>query len=111
MPMNTCIQTCVSLLSLLAQIKGGKGGMLRLIVTCVTLVTQLYRSIQIDYRQTLFLGKLHYTYRIVLPEGLISITETDLWEYPQKIFHCRYRFSLDFPLISITDTDFVLKTN
>ena len=52
-----------------------------------------------------------YRYRIALPEGLIPITETDLWEFQQKISHYRYRFSLKFQIISITDTDFGLKTN
>ena len=53
----------------------------------------------------------NYRYRIPLPEELIAITETDLWEFQKKIFHYRYRFSLDFQLISITDTDFGLETN
>ena len=53
----------------------------------------------------------NYRYRITLPEELISITETDLWEFQQKISHYRYRFSLEFHAISITDTDFGLKTN
>ena len=72
-----------------------------------------YRSIQIDYRQRLFLGQINsnYRYRIELPEELMAITETDLWEFQQKISHYRYRFSLEFQLISITDTDFGLKTN
>ena len=52
-----------------------------------------------------------YRYRIALPEELISITETDLWEFQQKISRYRYRFSLEFQLISIADTDFRLKTN
>ena len=52
----------------------------------------------------------NYRYRILVPEELISITETDLWEFQQKISHNRYRFSLDFQLISIIDTDFGLKT-
>ena len=39
------------------------------------------------------------------------MTETDLWEFQQKISHYRYSFSLEFQLISITDTDFGLKTN
>ena len=73
-----------------------------------------YRSIQIDYRQSsskgltvvsklitervLFWEELisDYRYRIALPEELISITETDLWEFQQKISHYRYRFSLEF---------------
>ena len=38
----------------------------------------------------------NYRYRIVLPEELISITETDLWKSPQKVSHYRYRFSIDF---------------
>ena len=53
----------------------------------------------------------NYRYRIALPEELIVITETDLWESQQKISHYGYRFSLEFQLISITDTDFELKTN
>ena len=67
-----------------------------------------YRSIQIDYRQTLSLGEFisNYRYRIVLPEELIAVTETDLWECLQNISHYRYRFSPKFQLISITDTDF-----
>ena len=55
-------------------------------------------SIQIDYRQTFFCEKLisNYRYKFVLPEELIAITETDLWEYQQKISHYRNRFSLEF---------------
>ena len=46
-----------------------------------------YRSIQIDYRQTFFSVSAinsNCRYRIVLPEELVSITETDLWKYQQK---------------------------
>ena len=66
-----------------------------------------------NYRQTFSWGKLisNYRYRIVLPEELISITETDLWKSPQKVSHYRYRFSLDVQLSAITDTDFGLETN
>ena len=53
----------------------------------------------------------NYRYRIALPEELIAITETDVWEFQHKISHYRYRFSLEFQLLSITDTDFGLKTN
>ena len=53
----------------------------------------------------------NYRYRIVLPEELMSITETDLWEFQQKISHYRYRFSVEFQLLSIADTDFGLETN
>ena len=53
----------------------------------------------------------NYRCRIALQEELISIAETDLWEFQQKISHYRYRFFLEFQLISITDTDFGLKTN
>ena len=53
----------------------------------------------------------NYRYRTVLPEEFISITETDLWEFQQKISHWRYRFSLEFEFISITDTEFGLETN
>ena len=43
-------------------------------------------------------GKLISSYRcrIVLPEELIAITATDLWESLQKTSHYRYRFSLEF---------------
>ena len=60
-----------------------------------------------------FWGELisNYRYRIELPDELIAITETDLWEFQQKISHHRYRFSLEFQLIVITDTDFGLETN
>ena len=42
-----------------------------------------------------FWGELisNYRHRIELPEELISITETDLWEFQQKISYYRYRFS------------------
>ena len=53
----------------------------------------------------------NYRYRIELAEAFISITETDLWEFKQRISHYRYRFALEFQLTSITDTDFGLKTN
>ena len=70
----------------------------------------IYRSIQIDYRQRFFFWEeLNSDYRNT--EELISITETDLWEFQQKISYYRYRFSLKFQLISITDGDFGLKTN
>ena len=43
-----------------------------------------------------FWGELisNYSYRTALPEELIAIAETDLWEFQQKIFHYRYRSSL-----------------
>ena len=53
----------------------------------------------------------NYRYKIELPQKLIHITETDLWEFQQKISHYRYKFSLEFQLSPITDTDFGLKTN
>ena len=64
---------------------------------------KMYRSIQIDYRQTFVLGEMNFKYRcrIVMPEELLSITETDLWECQQKISHCRYRFSLESQLIPL----------
>ena len=76
-------------------------------------MTSIYRSIQIDFRQRLFLGALicNYRYRIALREESVSITETDLREFQQKISHCGHRFPLEFLLSSITDTDFGLKTN
>ena len=58
-----------------------------------------------------FCGELisNYRYRIRLPEELISIGETDLWELEQKIAHYRYSFSLEFQLLSITATDIRLQ--
>ena len=40
----------------------------------------------IDYRQRFFWEELisDYRYRIALPEELISITETDLWEFQPR---------------------------
>ena len=58
----------------------------------------------------------NYRYRIVLPEELISITETDFHyrdrsvEISAEISHCRYRFPLEFQFIFITDADFGLET-
>ena len=45
-----------------------------------------YRSSHSDCRQLVVLTAINsnYKYRIVLPEELISITETDLWEGWQK---------------------------
>ena len=73
----------------------------------VTVVSKLITD------RNFFWGELisNCRYRIALPEELISVTETDLWEFQQKISHYRYRFSLEFQSISITDTDFGLKTN
>ena len=76
----------------------------------------IYRSIQIDYRQTLFLGGTNFSKyrcrcRIALPEESISITETDLWKFQQKISHYGYRFCLELQITSITDTDFGLGTD
>ena len=48
---------------------------------------------------------------MVLPEELISITETDPWTFQQKISNYRYRFSLELQFMSITDADLGLKTN
>ena len=53
----------------------------------------------------------NYRYTTVLPEQVISITETDLWKISAEISHCRYRFCFEFELISITDTDLGLETN
>ena len=47
---------------------------------------------KIDYRQTLALGKIIVQWQIqeqMLPEELVTITETDLWECQQKISHYR----------------------
>ena len=58
----------------------------------------------------LFWGQLisNYRYRIVLPEELISITETDLCEFQQKSLSADTDSLLNFRLISITDA---LETN
>ena len=55
-------------------------------------------TIHINYRQRFCLEEWisDCRYRIALIEELISITETDLWEFQQKISHYRYRFSLKF---------------
>ena len=60
-----------------------------------------------------FWGELisDYRYRIELPEELISITETDLWEFQQKSLITDTDSFFNFILISIADTDFGLKTN
>ena len=42
----------------------------------------------------------NYRYRMALPEELISITETDLWDFQLKISHHWYRFSLEFQRMS-----------
>ena len=44
----------------------------------------------------------NYRYRIALSEELIFITETDLWDFQQKIFHYRYIFSLEFQLVPLS---------
>ena len=77
-----------------------------------------YRSIQHDFRQRHFLRAIasNHRYRIVLPEELISITETDLWEHCRESlaiqiqihpsiqinFHYRYRLWARNELISAT---------
>ena len=63
---------------------------------------KVYCSIQSNYRQTLFVGEINF-------QSQISMKETDLWEWKQKISHYRYRFSIEIQLLSITDTDFGLK--
>ena len=79
---------------------------------CVCLSCEQCRQIPLypNVLQTDF-QKINYRYRIVLPEELVSITETDLWECQHKISHYKYRYSLEFQVISITDTDFGLETN
>ena len=66
-----------------------------------------YRSIQIDYRQTLCLGRINFRL-------LIQNRSAFPWQRPisgnsSRISHYRYRFSLEFQFISITDTDIGLK--
>ena len=55
--------------------------------------------------ETLFLGGggliSDCRYRIELPEELVATTETDLWEFQQKVSHHRYRFSLEFHYIPL----------
>ena len=77
----------------------------------------MYRSIQNTYRQYIYIDRYTYiwqqgflfscSYRIVLPEELISITETDLWECWQKPLIA----DTDSPFNSIADPDFGLETN
>ena len=71
------------------------------------------RSLQNDYRRTCLLKAMNSKcrYRNMLPENFISITETDLWEWWQKISHYRYILFFSFQVVSITDTDFGLKMN
>ena len=38
----------------------------------------------------------NYSYRIVLPEESIPVTETDPWKCRQKVSHYRYRFCFEF---------------
>ena len=55
-----------------------------------------YRSIQIDYRQTFCLGRINFS--ITDTESCCQkhfITETDLWDYQQKISPYRYAFTLE----------------
>ena len=52
------------------------------------------------YRKTFIARAIHISkhnckYRIVLPEELIAITETDMWEYWQRISRYRYIFFLE----------------
>ena len=79
-----------------------------LLYVCVTVVSKL-----ITDRLFFAWGNCfsNCRYIIALPEELVSITETDLWEFQQKISHCRYRFALEFQVISITNTDFRLERN
>ena len=60
-----------------------------------------YRSSQIDYRERFFLGGINFRLQIQnrAARRIISITETDLWEFQQKISCYRYRLSLKFQLI------------
>ena len=37
----------------------------------------------------------------MLPEELLPLTKTDLWECQQKFSHDRYRLSLELKLVSI----------
>ena len=62
-------------------------------------------------RHLLVGSNFHYRYRMMLPEEVIAITETDLWEFQQKVSHYGYRFSLEFQLHAITDTDRELATS
>ena len=79
-------------------------------------LTRGYRSIQLDYRQTLFLGGGGDNFQLQIQNCVAR----------RSNFHCRDRslghsaenlslqiqsLSLEFQLISITDTDFELKTN
>ena len=72
-----------------------------------------YRSIEIDYTQTFFLGEINYQLQIQNRAARRTNfhcrdRSVDSW---QRISHYRYRFSLEFQLITIADTDFRPKTN
>ena len=47
----------------------------------------------------------------MLPEEVIVITETDVWEYWQRVSNCWCRFSIEILVIAITDTDFGRETS
>ena len=51
--------------------------------------------------------KFAHNYRAMLPEGILSVTETGSWKFLQTLAHWGYTFSLEFGLkIAIADTDF-----
>ena len=72
-----------------------------------------YCGIQIDYRQRLFLGEMHFQLQIqnhAATGTSFHYRDRSLGISAEKS-HYRYRFSLEFQLIAITDTDFGLKLN
>ena len=70
-----------------------------------------YRSIQIDYRQTLFLRGINFQLQIQnCAAGRINCHYRDrAVEISAEISHYRYRFSPEVQLPSITDTGFGLR--
>ena len=75
-------------------------------------ILHVYRSIQIDHRQTPFLGGINFQLQIQnrAARRINSHYRDRSVGISAQISHYRYRFSLEFQLISITDTEFGLKT-
>ena len=71
-------------------------------VTKKLFVCQMFMCLfwPLDITDPSFWGELssNYRYRIVLPEEVVCISETDLWEFQQKVSHYRHRCSLEFQL-------------
>ena len=77
-------------------------------------LTPLYRSIQIDYRQTFFLAEINFQLQMQNRAARrinFHYRDRSVGISAEKNSHCRYRCSPEFQLISITDTDLELETN